>query len=322
MLRFLSFICVFSVVVLVPALVLAQDDSPKTGVLTGDKVRVRTGASKNHKILAELPKGIGVKVVAKKGDWYEIEMPDEVILVVSKNYVKEIKKEGGILEGQVTGENVNVRTGTEATDVRVGALNKGDKVTIVGSKTGWYKIRPPKGFTAYISADYVKLGEGVVEPQKKTDTPRVAGDAISEKEKLLRDLLEQQKAIGERITIKSMADGTPFDMNKQYKVAINSYRGGGGGGHLTKGAGIPKAELTERMLSSTIKDLRYFLMKWIENAQVVTPQALGNWEVIPAEWVAKAKEPCNMGAVWLPGRNRHSLPRVVRAWWVEGQFCS
>jgi 2',3'-cyclic-nucleotide 2'-phosphodiesterase/3'-nucleotidase len=102
--------------------------------------------------------------------------------------------------------------------------------------------------------------------------------------------VDVSKPIGERITIKSMADGTPFDMNKQYKVAINSYRATGGGGHLTEGAGIPKAELTERMLSSTIKDLRYFLMKWIEEQQVVTPEALGNWEVIPAEWVAKAKE--------------------------------
>ena len=102
--------------------------------------------------------------------------------------------------------------------------------------------------------------------------------------------VDVSKPEGERITVISMADGTPFDMDKQYKVAINSYRGTGGGGHLTKGAGIPKAELTDRMLSSTIQDLRYFLMKWIEGQQIVTPEALGNWEVIPADWVAKAKE--------------------------------
>jgi 2',3'-cyclic-nucleotide 2'-phosphodiesterase/3'-nucleotidase len=102
--------------------------------------------------------------------------------------------------------------------------------------------------------------------------------------------VDVSKPVGERVMITSMADGTPFDMEKQYKVAINSYRGGGGGGHLTKGAGIPKEELESRMLSSTIKDLRFFLMKWIENAQVVTPEPLGNWEVVPAEWWKKAKE--------------------------------
>jgi 2',3'-cyclic-nucleotide 2'-phosphodiesterase/3'-nucleotidase len=101
--------------------------------------------------------------------------------------------------------------------------------------------------------------------------------------------VDVSKPAGERIMIKSMADGTPFDMQKQYKVALNSYRGTGGGGHLTKGAGIPNKELTNRMLSSTIKDLRYFLMKWIEQQQVVTPEALGNWNVVPAEWWEKAK---------------------------------
>ena len=102
--------------------------------------------------------------------------------------------------------------------------------------------------------------------------------------------VDVSKPVGERVIIKSMADGTPFDMEKMYKVAINSYRGNGGGGHLTKGAGIPKEELTNRMLSSTIKDLRYFLMKWIEEQQIVTPESLGNWNVVPAEWWEKAKE--------------------------------
>ncbi|KDS73316.1 5'-nucleotidase, C-terminal domain protein [Parabacteroides distasonis str. 3999B T(B) 4] len=40
-----------------------------------------------------------------------------------------------------------------------------------------------------------------------------------------------------------MADGKPFDENKTYKVALNSYRGNGGGELLTKGAGIPQDEL-------------------------------------------------------------------------------
>ena len=59
--------------------------------------------------------------------------------------------------------------------------------------------------------------------------------------------VDVSKPAGERITIKSMADGTPFDIEKQYKVALNSYRGSGGGGHLTNGAGIPKEELESRI---------------------------------------------------------------------------
>lgn len=48
------------------------------------------------------------------------------------------------------------------------------------------------------------------------------------------------KPAGEKITIQSMSDGTPFSMDKVYKVALNSYRGNGGGDLLTLGAGISR----------------------------------------------------------------------------------
>ncbi len=102
--------------------------------------------------------------------------------------------------------------------------------------------------------------------------------------------VDVSKPAGERINIISMADGKPFDMNKKYKVAVNSYRGNGGGGHLTKGAGIPHDQLASRVIRSTQKDLRYYLMKWIEEKKTVTPEALNNWKVIPADWWEKGKE--------------------------------
>ena len=89
---------------------------------------------------------------------------------------------------------------------------------------------------------------------------------------------------------KSLSVGTPFDLTKSYIVAINSYRGNGGGGHLTRGAGIQKDELAKRIISSTDKDLRYYMMKWIEMKKVITPKIIGNWIVIPEEWWKKGKE--------------------------------
>lgn len=96
------------------------------------------------------------------------------------------------------------------------------------------------------------------------------------------------KPQGEKITIRSMADGSPFDLKKRYKVAVNSYRGNGGGDLLTKGAGIPKAELSKRILSSTEKDLRYYLMKRIEEVKTLHPEPLNQWKFIPEEWTVPA----------------------------------
>lgn len=96
------------------------------------------------------------------------------------------------------------------------------------------------------------------------------------------------KPKGEKITIISMADGTPFRMDKIYKVALNSYRGNGGGELLTKGAGIPQDQLKERILFSTDKDLRFYLMNYIEEKGTLNPRALNQWKFIPEAWTVPA----------------------------------
>ena len=76
------------------------------------------------------------------------------------------------------------------------------------------------------------------------------------------------KPKGAKITVVSMADGAPFDLNKVYKVALNSYRGNGGGELLTKGAGIPQEQLKDRIIFST--------------------RALNQWKFIPEDWTGPA----------------------------------
>jgi len=98
------------------------------------------------------------------------------------------------------------------------------------------------------------------------------------------------KPIGERVTIKSFSNGNPFDLNTKYKVAVNSYRGNGGGGHLTRGAKITQEELSNRIINSTEKDLRFYLMKWIEKEKIVTPKLIGNWKVVPENFWQAGKQ--------------------------------
>ena len=98
------------------------------------------------------------------------------------------------------------------------------------------------------------------------------------------------KPQGEKIRIERMANGEPFDLNKTYRVAVNSYRGNGGGDLLTKGAGIPKTELAKRVVYSTDKDLRYYLMKRIEEVKVLDPKPLNQWKFIPEEWTIPASK--------------------------------
>uniref|UniRef100_A0A832DNI4 Bifunctional metallophosphatase/5'-nucleotidase n=1 Tax=Ignavibacterium album TaxID=591197 RepID=A0A832DNI4_9BACT len=98
------------------------------------------------------------------------------------------------------------------------------------------------------------------------------------------------KPIGEKIKIINFSDGRKFEPDSKYKVALNSYRGNGGGGHLTRGSKIPKEELSKRVISSTEKDLRYYMMKWIEEKKSVEPKLLGNWKVVPEDYWKAGKE--------------------------------
>ena len=96
------------------------------------------------------------------------------------------------------------------------------------------------------------------------------------------------KPEGCKIIVKGMSDGQPFDEKKWYKVAMNSYRGNGGGELLTKGAGIPHDSLPSRIVYESERDQRYYLMKEIEKAGIMTPRPNNNWHFIPVEWTAEA----------------------------------
>ena len=96
------------------------------------------------------------------------------------------------------------------------------------------------------------------------------------------------KPNGQKVSILRMSNGLPFDEHAVYKVAINSYRGNGGGELLTKGAGIPKEELDKRIIWRSERDQRYYLMKEIEKQKVLDPKPNHNWKFIPESWTLPA----------------------------------
>lgn len=98
------------------------------------------------------------------------------------------------------------------------------------------------------------------------------------------------KPRGQKITIKSLATGEPFDLKQTYRVAVNSYRGNGGGGLMTEGAGIPHEQLVKRVVWSTDKDLRYYLMQEIRQQKDIAPKALNQWKFVPENWTTPAAQ--------------------------------
>lgn len=96
---------------------------------------------------------------------------------------------------------------------------------------------------------------------------------------------------GKRVKIISMADGRKFDKRKTYKVALNSYRANGGGGHLEFGAGIAFHDIKSRIISTYDSDLRGLIIedfaKEYKSGESMTLKPLGQWRFVPEDKIAE-----------------------------------
>ena len=82
---------------------------------------------------------------------------------------------------------------------------------------------------------------------------------------------------GERVKILSMNDGTPFDLDKTYKVAMTSYRASGGGDLVREGAGIDPASL---VVVRKMKDIRSLIGDYIAAQKEIVPTVATNWKFV------------------------------------------
>jgi 2',3'-cyclic-nucleotide 2'-phosphodiesterase/3'-nucleotidase len=103
----------------------------------------------------------------------------------------------------------------------------------------------------------------------------------------IRYTVDVTKPQGQRVTITSMSDGSLFNTDSTYSVAVNSYRASGGGGHFAA-AGITHDKLDDRVIAATGRDLRYYMTEWIRVKGEITPVPLSEWKVIPEQWVSEA----------------------------------
>ena len=89
----------------------------------------------------------------------------------------------------------------------------------------------------------------------------------------------EKNLMGERIHILSMADGTPFDMDKTYNVVMNSYRSMGGGNHLMNGLGWAQEEIKDHVVWQNDRDLRSLFIDWARKKGVLDAEPLNCWRI-------------------------------------------
>ena len=101
------------------------------------------------------------------------------------------------------------------------------------------------------------------------------------------------KPAGSRVNIISMADGSAFNMDGTYTVAMTSYRANGGGGLLKDGAGLDAEAVKGRIVARypEIRELLYeFILEHKElNLELISDtQVIGSWKFVPEALASKA----------------------------------
>jgi len=105
----------------------------------------------------------------------------------------------------------------------------------------------------------------------------------------IKYLVDLRRSYGNKIQIIEMSSGEPFDYDRIYKIAINSYRANGGGGHLREGVGLSHDELMRRIIKKYEHDLRSMIIEWVREKKVVSPSPTRHWQAIPGRWWQKGR---------------------------------
>ena len=99
---------------------------------------------------------------------------------------------------------------------------------------------------------------------------------------------------GKRILISGMADGSAFELERKYNVAMTSYRASGGGGLLQE-AGIDTDRIDDRTVARypEIRNILYGYL--LENGSIDPeiigdPKVIGQWKFVPEKIAGPAME--------------------------------
>ena len=188
-------------------------------------------------------------------------------------------------------------------EIKAGPVYQSDMFKLYRFENGIYVVRMTgKEIRNFLEMSYDQWVNTMTSPEDHIMllAPKVAGDNQRENFKNftfnfdsaagIDYVVDVTKPNGQKVHILQLSDGRPFDENAWYRVAMNSYRGNGGGELLVRGAGIPLDSIPQRIEYQSERDQRHYLTEMIEREGSITPKSLNNWRFIPEAWALPAIE--------------------------------
>ena len=165
----LKVLITFVILTLISSYLLAYTNvsnfNPKYGTLTS-RTNFRAKPSTSSSVISVLAKGTQVKMVGEISNFYIVQLGNNQVGYVSKDYVKSSSKapSGAATYENMTakiatisGDSVNLRRGPSTSFSKVTKLSKGQKVKVIGKINNFYLAITEDNTVGMISKGYVDL---------------------------------------------------------------------------------------------------------------------------------------------------------------------
>ncbi len=121
--------------------------------LTEGNLNVRSARSATSSVAATLPDGSYVTLIARSGDWWQVEYTDGKFGYCHRDYITPI--EGSPATVDISYGSLNVRSGPGSGYARRAALYKGEEVVLLSSSGSWSRILYHGTHTGWVSSQYL-----------------------------------------------------------------------------------------------------------------------------------------------------------------------
>jgi uncharacterized protein YgiM (DUF1202 family) len=174
---------------------------PYFGQVAGSRVRVRGGPGDFHSEVMRLDQGVVVRVMGRKGDWLEVEVPGGLPLYVATKQGEKafVRTTGGTGVSLVNDLQIRGTPGTG--EPPVGEIKAGEQMLILSTEGEWAKILMPLHHPGYIFHNLVKTAAD----QSVAETAFHKKDEAARAEWIRQGELSS-KAEEERIEVKARQD--------------------------------------------------------------------------------------------------------------------
>ncbi len=188
----------------------------QTGTVTADTLNIRSSTNTSSDIIAKVPYGTEVELLASDGTWYRVQLSDGTIGYAKSEYLTP----GAAYYGVVTATKLIVRSSTSTLSQAITTLSYGSVVELLAYDGLWYKIRYGNGDTGYVSAEYISLDLSLA-----TATPYVVYGYINASYLNIRSSTSTDTTIITKLPIGTCVEILAYD-GLWYKIRLSDGREG------------------------------------------------------------------------------------------------